>query len=352
MDAFLLEPLLQELEIGVLLVDEKRRIRQDNTAARKMLGAPDAGLVGRTLLEATLSYDMLELLQLARNRLEPQEGEIRYREATGRILKVRVIPIVRTDTAPDGETKALFFLILLQDVTTLRHLETVRRDFVANVSHELHTPLTSIRAIAETLRDGALQDPDVADRFIGIILGEVERLTRILSDLLVLSRAESQPVLRVSFDLAEMIRDVVERFQKQAERHGVSLQCFIEAPLPISADRDQMEQVLVNLIDNAIKYNREGGQVELCARKTELEITVEVRDTGIGILSQDLPRIWERFYRADKARSRRTGGTGLGLSIVKHIIEAHGGQVGVQSEYGRGSTFSFRLPLQITEEKS
>ncbi|CCW35417.1 PAS/PAC sensor signal transduction histidine kinase [Chthonomonas calidirosea] len=351
MDAFLLEPLLQELEIGVLLVDEKRRIRRDNAAARKMLGAPDAGLVGRTLLEATLSYDMLELLQLARNRLEPQEGEIRYREATGRILKVRVIPLYHSPT-PNDETKTLFFLILLEDVTTLRHLETVRRDFVANVSHELHTPLTSIRAIAETLRDGALQDPDVADRFIGIILGEVERLTRILSDLLVLSRAESQPVQRVSFDLAEMIRDVVERFQKQAERHGVSLQCLLETSLPISADRDQMEQVLVNLIDNAIKYNREGGQVEVCARKTEMEIAVEVRDTGIGILSQDLPRIWERFYRADKARSRRTGGTGLGLSIVKHIIEAHGGQVGVQSEYGRGSTFSFRLPLLTTAEKS
>lgn len=343
----LLEPLLQELAVGVLLVDERRRILQDNPAACAMLHAPPEGLVGRTLLEATLSYEFLDLLQMARQTMQPQEREIRYREASGNILHVRVVPLLKN---PDAEARSHSFLILLQDVTNLRHLETVRRDFVANVSHELHTPLTSIRAIAETLQDGALHDPDVADRFIGIILSEVDRLTRILSDLLVLSRAESHPVNREPFDLAEMIVEVVDRFQKQAERSQVTLLCSLQSALPVLADRDQMEQVLVNLVDNAIKYNREGGSVQVKAAIEADTVVVCIQDTGIGILSQDLPRIWERFYRADKARSRRSGGTGLGLSIVKHIVEAYGGTVSVESEYGRGSTFTFRMPLRSTSQ--
>jgi two-component system phosphate regulon sensor histidine kinase PhoR len=263
------------------------------------------------------------------------------------MLRVRVIPL-------QGEVEPVLsaqgtphFLILLDDVTELRRLETVRRDFVANVSHELRTPLASIRAMAETLQDGAIHDSAVAGRFVSMIVAEVERLTRLLEDLLVLSRAESRIPERAVFPLNNLIHDVVERLQSQAEKANITLNYTTPAPLKVDANRDQIEQVLVNLVDNAIKYTLAGGRVEVRAEEREDRVVVHVIDTGIGIMSQDVPRIFERFYRTDRARSRQSGGTGLGLSIVKHIVETHGGNVTVQSEYGRGSTFSFTLPRPL-----
>jgi PAS domain S-box-containing protein len=402
------EALLQQIETGVLVVDSARRIHQANPAAQHLLGARAQGLIGRSLVEATLSYEVLNLVTAAQETGQSQQKEMRHNEMTGRTLRVQVFPLphepeVLTDNAlsiakmistpnmslsdishadialsaisypnillearedpSDAATNAqenvldvqalvpptdkTLFLLLFDDVTELRRLETVRRDFVANVSHELRTPLASIRAMAETLQDGAINDMAVAGRFVNIIVGEVERLTRILEDLLILSRAESKLPERHSFVLSDLVRDVVERFQPQAGKAQIQLSYQGPRPLMVVANRDQIEQVLVNLVDNAIKYTPPGGRVDVTAKPQDQLVTVYVVDTGIGILSQDLPRLFERFYRVDKARSRQSGGTGLGLSIVKHIVETHGGKVMVESEYGRGSTFSFTLPSRF-----
>lgn len=344
-------PLLAEMREGVLVVDVQRRILESNPAAERLLSARDDGLVGKSLLEAMLSYEVLSLFTALQKSGEAQQQEVkRNGEATGRTLLVRLLPL--QPVRPKPAVGVPFCLVLIEDVTELRRLETIRRDFVANVSHELRTPLASIRAMAETLQDGAIEDASVADRFVRIIVGEVERLTRILEDLLVLSRAESQLPERAPFALDSLMLSVAERFQTQANKIHITLTIQTPSPLTVVANRDLIEQVLVNLVDNAIKYTPEGGGVEIRAEQQERRITVLVSDTGIGIMSQDLPRLFERFYRVDKARSRQSGGTGLGLSIVKHIIETHGGQVNVESEYGRGSTFSFFLPVRPSEMRS
>lgn len=333
--------LLDHLDTGVLVVDSQRRISDFNPAAIRLLGTRGGSLIGRSLLEATLSYEIMTLLAAAMAGGLEQVSEVRRNDLSGRVLRVRVFPL----PPPNSSSDASEYLVLLDDVTELRRLETVRRDFVANVSHELRTPLASIRAMAETLQDGALEDVTVAGRFISIIVGEVERLTRILEDLLILSRSESQQAERAEFVLSDLIHDVVERFQQQADRAGVQLQHTITERFTVVANRDQMEQVMVNLVDNAVKYTPSSGKVSVTAEVSEGRVRILITDTGIGIMSQDLPRLFERFYRVDKARSRQSGGTGLGLSIVKHIIESHGGSVAVESEYNRGSTFSFFLPI-------
>jgi two-component system phosphate regulon sensor histidine kinase PhoR len=339
------ELLLAHIGIGVLVVDGQRRIVESNAAAERMLGAREASLAGKSLLEATLSYDLLNLLTTAQQTGQPRQQEIRRSEPKSRVLRVTIVPFRSADSVPPAaKPTGASCLLLMEDVTELRRLETVRRDFVANVSHELRTPLASIRAMAETLQDGAAEDAEVSGRFLRMIVGEVERLTRILEDLLILSRAESQPPERNSIPLHNLIRDVVERFQSQAKKAGITLSYATPTPLRVMGSHDLIEQVCVNLVDNAIKYTPSGGKVEVRAEAREDQVEVHVADTGIGILSQDLPRIFERFYRVDKARSRQSGGTGLGLSIVKHIVEMHGGKVTVESEYGRGSTFSFSLP--------
>lgn len=346
--------LLEQLDTGVLIADAQKRILEGNAAATRLLSLRGNALVGKTLLEATLSYEIGALVNRAQETGAAQVQEIQRAEIGGRTLRTRVIPLLLSDIAdPNGRLPTFeesgpdpCFLLLFEDVTELRRLETVRRDFVANVSHELRTPLASIRAMAETLQDGALYDSEVANRFVNIIVGEVERLTRILEDLLILSRAESQAPEREPFALTTLVRDVIERLSPQAEKSNLQLAYTGGPHIEINANRDQIEQVLVNLVDNAIKYTPSGGKITVWTEIKDSRAGVYVKDTGIGVLSQDVPRLFERFYRVDKARSRQSGGTGLGLSIVKHIVEMHGGSVQVQSEYGKGSTFWFTLPTQ------
>lgn len=339
--------LMEQLETGILITDGNRRILECNESAVRLLAARSGTLVGKTVLEATLSFEVGTMMGDAYSSGQPQQQEIRRSEVSGRTLRVKVIPLdgkltERADGVPLG---APSLLLLLDDVTELRRLEMVRRDFVANVSHELRTPLASIRAMAETLQDGAIHDGEVSTRFVNIIVGEVERLTRILEDLLILSRAESHAPERDQFSLTLLVREVVERLNMQAQRASLTLVLEEGGQIEVSANRDQIQQVLVNLVDNAIKYTPAGGKIVVTVECRNGFGMVHVKDTGIGVMSQHVPRLFERFYRVNSVRSAQLGGTGLGLSIVKHIVEMHGGKVEVQSEYGRGSTFSFSLPI-------
>jgi len=236
-------------------------------------------------------------------------------------------------------------LLLVQDLTRIRRLEAVRRDFVSNLSHELRTPLASLKALTETLQDGALDDPPAARRFIDQIQIEVDALTQMVTELLELSRIESG---RLSLDLTpvapfDLLSSASRRMQLQAERAGLNLRVKCADDLPnVKIDLQRLEQVLVNLIHNAVKFTKPGGEVVLFAETGIGEVRFAIRDTGIGIPVEDVPRIFERFYRVDK--SRTGSGTGLGLSIAKHIVEAHKGRIWAESVEGQGSTFYFAIP--------
>jgi two-component system, OmpR family, phosphate regulon sensor histidine kinase PhoR len=236
-------------------------------------------------------------------------------------------------------------LLILQDITEIRRAETTRRDFVANVSHELRTPLAGIKAVVETLRDGAIDDQGVRDEFLGRVDGEVDRLVQLVEELLQLSRLESgaAPMTLVEISPRGLLTQCVERFGHQAERAGVELLLDVPDLPPIRADPERLGQAAGNLIHNAIKFTPAGGRVTVSARAENGAVRIEVSDTGTGIDPADLPRIFERFYIADRARSGR--GTGLGLAIVKHVVRAHGGSVDVESALGRGSTFAIELPV-------
>jgi len=326
---------------AVLIVDSKGIVLDANLEARQLLIGAGSPLVGRTLLEVTLSGEVEQLWNTCRAGQAVRNVEVEGLSSNANLI-VSMAPIGRSGS---GHTDPERVIVVIRDISELRRLETIRRDFVANVSHELRTPLASIRAMAETLQDGALEDPSVARRFLGTIVTETERLSRIAADLLILSDAESQRPDKELFNLSPLLKEVLARSQPQAERASIRLTSTVADGLIVFANPDQMEQVVVNLVDNALKYTPGGGSVSVEAAAQGEEAVVHVRDTGIGILSTDLPRIFERFYRVDKARSRQSGGTGLGLSIVKHIVEAHSGRVTVTSEYNHGSEFTFALAL-------
>lgn len=332
------QALLLAVSDPVFSVDQTGSCRPLNQSAERMFPVADY----QTLLSMTQSAELDTLFQEARrgeSGPQPVTGEITLRYPVERVILASIHPI-----PPQQEQPAPAFLVILRDLTDLRRLETVRRDFVANVSHELRTPLSSIKAMAETLIDGAMNDPEVCEHFLETIIRESDRLVRISADLLDLSRVESRPVLKKEVELAALVLELTNRMEQNAEDAGIMLTVDVAPPLVAPCDADEIAQVLVNLLDNAIKYTPRGGAVKVVARAESSDLVFSIEDTGIGILQQDIPRLFERFYRADKARSRASGGTGLGLSIVKHIVERHGGRVWVESEYNSGSTFKFALP--------
>ena len=330
--------LMERCGAAILYLTPDGRIVQSNALARETLGVAVPAAPGTSLIEAALSEEMVRLLREAVADRQPHAAEVRLGAGGRRLLEVSVTQA----SVPSGAVE--LYLLTAIDITELRRLETVRRDFVANVSHEMRTPLASIRAMAETLQSGAMEDREVAGRFLQTVIDEANRLTRITDDLLVLSDAESQPPQRTQFALRDLVEDVVGRSRPPADNAGVSLTFDVPAEIEMDASYDQIEQVVVNLVDNGIKYTHAGGSVHVSAAIEGERVVVHVRDTGIGIMQDHLPRIFERFYRVDKARSRKSGGTGLGLSIVKRIVEAHGGEVTVSSEYNHGSTFTFWVP--------
>lgn len=343
--------ILEYCGIGIIILDKHGVIVKANSKSIEWLNSATQNFIGRTLLEVSLSNELDELFKDAKNGgLIQRELKITSTvyEKEGVPARLAAIPqsdLVITVAPIIYNTDEVRYLFIIENVSQLRRLERVRRDFVANVSHELRTPLTSIRAVAETLQQSPPADRQVADRFLGMIIAESERLTRISDDLLTLTAAESRPPSMELFDFGALVEVVANRLQKQAEQSKVSLACTTSKELYIFANPDQLEQVVLNLIDNAIKYTQTGGTVTVTANTSSDDITLTVKDTGIGIMQSDLPRIFERFYRVDKARSRETGGTGLGLSIVKHITEAHGGCITVESMYNEGSVFIVTLPL-------
>jgi len=255
-----------------------------------------------------------------------------------RFFKVHLVPL--------KEKGDFSLLLFLQDITEEKRVETIKKDFVANVSHELRTPLASIKGYAETLLDGGMDDKDTLKEFLRVIDRHATRMSRLIDDLLTLSRLESHQMTIVSapVDMKDIIQATTTGFEKQARDKGITISSRIPDRLQrASGDKDRLEQVLVNLLDNAIKYTQSGGHVSVAASSDNGCVRVDVTDTGIGIPADDIARIFERFYRVDKARSRELGGTGLGLAIVKHIIQGHNGRLYVESEPGKGSTFSFSL---------
>ena len=337
--------ILEGMQEGVILLDAKRRIVVLNPALREMLLLP-ADAIGKPLLEVVRNAELRDLFDAAAADDEPTTQEVEIGNIKPRRLLARVARM-------PGEARQLVAVFV--DVTEVRRLESMRRDFVANVSHELRTPVTAIRSAAETLIDGAATDPAASQAFIGIIDRNAQRLQQLVEDLLDLSRIESRG-FRLSMepiDLKPIFSQVMGLFRERASKKGVGLEERLTSELPkVKADRRALEHVLTNLIDNAVKYCGQGTHVWLAVTTTAEALTVRVGDDGPGIDERHLPRIFERFYRVDAGRSREVGGTGLGLSIVKHLVEAMGGSVSVESRLSQGTTFSFTLRRSEPEQQA
>ncbi|HSF32826.1 MAG TPA: ATP-binding protein [Candidatus Tectomicrobia bacterium] len=334
--------ILDSMVEGVIAIDQRGRIVLMNHAARWIFDLGREPVEGRPLLEIVRHKAILDLVmgEKSPDAEGARRREIELGPPVERILDAHASA---TALAPSGQGT----LLVLHDVTELRRLERVRTEFVANVSHELRTPLTSIRGYLETLLDGALDEPANARRFLEIAHTHAERLSRLVDDLLQLSDIETgKLVLKLAPRcLHEVAAEVVAFFEKQAAQKYLSVVNTVPLDIRVQADRDRLTQILVNLVDNAVKYTPERREITLGARRgANGFVQVWVADTGIGIPSTDLPRITERFYRVDRARSRELGGTGLGLAIVKHLVQAHGGELWLESELGKGTTVNFSLP--------
>ncbi len=338
-----MDGVLSRMHEGVLMLDPKGRIALVNPALREMLLLQDA--LGKTPLEVIRHSELKLLLDEAVTEKRAVSREIEVSGLLPRRLLARAAPL----GVDEGGVFAVFF-----DVTEMRRLETLRRDFIANVSHELRTPVTAIRSAGETIRDIAINDPQALPRFIDIIVRNAERLGNLVDDILELSRIESRALRLVpeSVDVPSLLGQVASLFRERAERKGLDLHVVSEGSVaPVVADRRALENVLTNLIDNAVKYCGTGAVVRIGAQAEAQSVRIVVEDTGPGIETAHLPRLFERFYRVDTGRSRELGGTGLGLSIVKHFVEAMGSQIRVESTPGVGSRFYFSLPCATTADE-
>lgn len=327
-----LATVLDQITDGVLIADATGLIQFANPAAGRLFqfGNP----LNHSIAEVVRNHQLVEAWRRGQQTRQIQSESV---EVPTRHQYLQLIVI------PDQHTSGS--LLLAQDLTRLRRLETVRRDFVSNLSHELRTPLASLKALAETLQEGALEDPPAAQRFVDQIQTEVDALTQMVNELLELSKIESGrfSLERSPVAATDLLHSVAQRMQVQAERANITVRVECEEDLPrVQVDSQRLEQVLINLIHNAIKFTRPGGEVLLCAESGPGEVRFSVRDTGVGIPADEVSRIFERFYRVDKSRTGR--GTGLGLSIAKHIVEAHKGRIWAESTEGQGSMFYFTIP--------
>jgi len=342
------ETVLKGMAEGVLVVDGRGRILMVNDALRQFLSLP-LQVTDRTPLEIIRNAELEGAIRKVIQEGKSTTFELNLPAPGGKTFEVHVVGIL---PSPEGKRRegdeVKGAIAVFHEITRLKELERIRQDFVANVSHELRTPLTTIKGYAETLLEGALKE-EVAFQFVQVIKRHTDRLAKIVEDLLTLSKIESREFqLKVEhLSLSDLIGEVLDVVRDPAEKKKMSLSYDkLASPLFVRGDHHYLEQVFVNLLDNAIKYGREGGRITISTiEKSPTEIEISVQDDGIGIPKEDLPRIFERFYRVDKGRSQELGGTGLGLSIVKHIVQVHGGRVWAESRLGEGSVFYFTLPI-------
>lgn len=341
-----LESVIDHMINGLIAVDGQLRVVQMNNAAKHMLGVTGS-VEGKPVLEATGNSRLEAGLQEAMEHEELVTLELPVRATPRhRLIRLYVSPL-------EHENESIGAVALLEDITELRNLEQMRTDFAANVTHELKTPLTSIKGFVETLQAGAIEDPEMAKRFLDIISMEADRLTRLINDVLSLSSMENGRV-RVTterLNLGKHAQDVCMMLENSAKQKNISLVLDVQDDTFVNANQDHIKQLLINLIDNAIKYTLNDGRVSVRVVHEGENVMLRVKDTGIGIAQEHIPRLFERFYRVDKGRSRNMGGTGLGLAIVKHIVMDMNGQIDVQSELNVGTEFTVTLPYASKQEK-
>ncbi|HLS23255.1 MAG TPA: ATP-binding protein [Pseudogracilibacillus sp.] len=339
-----LSTVIENSESGLVLIDEKGYIHLVNRKFISMFGKSTKDYIGY------LYYDVLENEQIHHTVQKIFLQEEHVKELFSSKSSTELPNYYEIVGAPIFNERNLLkgAVLVIYDITEFKQLEVMRKDFVANVSHELKTPITSIRGFAETLLDGAHKDEDAREHFLQIIFKESKRIQLLIDDLLILSKIEKdEPKLTIeTFYVAQLMEELLPLFTQRAEQGAITLHMSIDETAQLEADKDKVKQILLNVFMNAINYTPAGGKVYITVKENADDVLLEIEDTGIGIEKEALPRIFERFYRVDKDRSRETGGTGLGLAIVKHIVEAHRGKIDVKSEIGEGSIFSIYLPKQ------
>lgn len=333
---------------GLLLLDDRGTIHTSNRALHEIFNVSEQ-LTGKTVMEAFRLHALSDIVE----KLKTEQHVLGF-ELEVPALKSKWVE-VNASTILDDDKRRLGAVLVFHDVTRLKQLENTRQEFVANVSHELRTPLSMIKGYAETLLSGAMSDPEVSTRFLQTIERHADRLAHLINDLLTISQLESgrMDLNPAPTKIGSVVDSVFQELRARADALQVATENGIESEVTVAADPERLRQVFLNLVENAIKYGKKGGRVVVSAERPDTHtIQVSVADDGPGIPPDALPRIFERFYRVDKARSRETGGTGLGLAIVKHIIQSHGGRVWVQSELGKGSTFYFTLNARESSAKA
>lgn len=334
-----LSTILSSMKDAVAALDINGHIQIINPAFSALFNVTPESSLGKTFLEALRHHQLNQMIHSVLEKKEPQTDEITTWGSGEFTFQAQAVPLLQ-----DGKCTGV--LLVLHDITRLRKLEQIRKDFVANVSHELRTPLAAIKGFAETLREGALEDPKNRLDFVTSIEQQSDRMINLTNDLLDLTAIESgkETPVKTDVNVKDLVDDVIHTIRSLAKKSNISIQNDISTE-PVPCNYNQFKQVFMNLITNAVKFNKQGGTIHLSSERDSNQVVFTVKDSGIGIPSQDTGRIFERFYRVDKARSRDLGGTGLGLAIVKHVIEAHGGTIRVESILGQGSAFIFTLPL-------
>ncbi len=340
-----LEAILSSMIEGVIALDLKETIISINNAAARMFCRKHSELINRSVQEAIRNPNFHRFVRLAfRDETRREEDLFFY-------INCEAVLEARSSALKHARGERTGILIVLNDVTRLRRLENMRKDFAANVSHEIKTPLTAIKGFVETLKTGALNHPEESVRFLGIIEKHTNRLNAIIDDLMKLSlieqKTDKKEILLENRQLLPIMQSARQVCQSMADEKAIQIILSCEETLSINLNAALMEQAFVNLLDNAVKYSRTGGSIEIEVQQSDIELSVSFRDHGIGIAAEHLPRLFERFYRADPSRSRKLGGTGLGLAIVKHIVNAHAGKITVESSPGKGSEFVIHIPYLL-----
>jgi len=331
------------LNHGVIAIDQENQIIHLNDAARKALDiTAEEKVIGKNILAVYREAFIPELMEYLKNE-ESERTSFESRIHQNQIMRVYINRIVEAE----NNSISNGHIIVLEDITLLKNLENMRRDFVANVSHELKTPITTIKGFIETIQVNKIDDPQTLERFYSIISEESDRLSRLVSDILVLSQLENKGGFERKFEHLQLNREITQIFdilKLSAEKKEITMKVSGDESITLNFVPDEFRQMMINLIDNAIKYSEPGKKVEVIMAQDDVEVRIEVKDQGYGIPEKDIDRIFERFYRVDKSRSKEKGGTGLGLAIVKHIIYNNRGKIAVNSKVGEGTAFVIHLP--------